>query len=76
MYWKADQLYAIRAEDGKRLWSAQSDHTYTSLTIDNGMLYTLTQKGEVVALSEQDGTQRWIYASSDAFWSNSIFGLL
>ena len=52
--------------DGHILWSGQSDHTYTSLTIDNGTIYVLTQKGEVVALSARDGTQRWIYASGDA----------
>ncbi len=60
------EIVARSGTDGHLLWSAQSDHSYTSLTIDNGTIYALTQKGEVVALSARDGTRRWIYASGDA----------
>ncbi len=56
VYWKADRLYGIRAEDGKQLWSTALDAMGPSIFISaaSDLVYT-TISSTVYAFDEQNG---------------------
>ncbi len=60
VYWKADHLYAIRAEDGKQLWSTALDARGPSILISvaSDLVYT-TIFSTVYAFDKQNGRLVW-----------------
>src|SRR3981081_2226032 len=60
VYWEADRLYAIHAEDGKQLWSTVLDASGTALFLSVGsdLLYT-TISATVYAFDKKNGKLVW-----------------
>jgi outer membrane protein assembly factor BamB len=60
VYWKADRLYAIHAEDGKQLWSTVLDARGRSIFISvaSDLVYT-TISSTVYAFDKQNGRLVW-----------------
>jgi outer membrane protein assembly factor BamB len=74
-----DQLYALRAGDGKQLWNISYESRIDLITATDKLLYIVTSSGALSALNILDGTLAWshgifISLSSYNFESTILVG--
>lgn len=57
----SDQLYALRASDGKRLWNTSYNGLINALSATDTCVYLVTSTGKLYARNILDGTPAWSY---------------
>lgn len=69
-----NNIYAIRASDGKKLWSYQADgRVNTSAAYSTGRIFIATDGGSVYALNARTGKLAWRAQSQARFGSREFF---
>ncbi|MGI8844878.1 MAG: PQQ-binding-like beta-propeller repeat protein [Thermoleophilaceae bacterium] len=69
-----NNVYAVRARDGKKLWSHQTDgRVNTSAAYSKGRIFIATDGGSVYALSAKTGRLAWRAQSQARFGSREFF---
>lgn len=63
---RTDQLFALRADDGKQLWSVTRHGLVGSLTVADTLLYLISSLGVLDTFHILDGTPAWSQGSSNA----------
>lgn len=63
---RTDQLFALRADDGKQLWSVTRHGLVGSLTVADTLLYLISSSGVLDTFHILDGTPAWSQGSSSA----------
>jgi outer membrane protein assembly factor BamB len=58
-------LYALNRADGKQVWKVGTESVFgdTTIALASGTIYTLSDKGFIVAYNTADGSKRWQSAS-------------
>ena len=57
--WDERNLYALNAMNGQLLWDFNSPGTHASALVDEGVVYTGTEYGDLIAIRAQSGIEIW-----------------
>ncbi|HET7016060.1 MAG TPA: PQQ-binding-like beta-propeller repeat protein [Streptosporangiaceae bacterium] len=70
IYAASDQLYAVNADTGEKIWNFPAASTFSSPAVSNGIVYVGSSDGNVYAVAAASGLKVWKFTTQGRVFSS------